>query len=140
MEIEQIIKMTIQEFFKDDRYAAFSGVELLEVEPGKAKAKMEIRDMHLNAGNVVQGGAIFTLADLAFAAAVNAYGNLAMSVETSIRYFKGIGGGTLFAEAKVVHLHKKLATFEVTVSNQDEELIALFTATAFRKEVALQFE
>jgi acyl-CoA thioesterase len=135
----EIKPMTIQEFFKDDRYAVFSGVELLEVEPGKARAKMEIRDMHLNAGNVVQGGAIFTLADLAVAAAVNAYGNLAMSVETSIRYFKGVGSGTLFAEAKVVHLHKKLATFEVRVTNQEEELIALFIATAFRKEVALPF-
>jgi len=131
--------MTIQEFFKDDRYAALSGIELLEVEPGRAKTKMEIRDMHLNAGNVVQGGAIFTLADFAFAAAVNAYGNLAMSIETSIRYFKGVGTGTLFAEAKAIHIHKKLATFEVTVTNEKEELIALFTATAYRKDVVLPF-
>ncbi|MDR1436812.1 MAG: PaaI family thioesterase [Candidatus Symbiothrix sp.] len=132
--------MTIKEFFKEDRYAAFSGVELLEVEPGKAVARMEIKDMHLNAGNVVQGGAIFTLADLAFAAAVNAYGNLAMSVEAGIRYFKGVGSGTLWAEAKVVHLHRKLATFEARVTNQDGELIALFTATAYRKEIRLPFE
>jgi len=131
--------MTIQEFFKNDRYAAFSGIELLEVEPGRAKTKMEIRDMHLNAGNVVQGGAIFTLADFAFAVAVNTYGNLAMSIETSIRYFKGVGTGTLFAEAKAVHIHKKLATFEVTVTNEKEELIALFTATAYRKDVVLPF-
>lgn len=132
-------QMTIKEFFKDDRYAVFSGVELLEVEPGRAKTKMEIRNMHLNAGNVVQGGAIFTLADLAFAAAVNAYGNLAMSIETSIRYFKGVGNGILYAEAKVVHLHKKLATFEITVTNEKEELIALFTATAYRKDITLPF-
>jgi acyl-CoA thioesterase len=129
--------VTIKEFFKNDRYAAFSGVELLEVAPGKAKAKMTIKEMHLNAGNVVQGGAIFTLADLAFAAAANAYGNLAMSVETSIRYFKGIGSGTLFAEAKVLHLHQKIATFEVVVTNQEAELIALFTATAYRKDIPL---
>ena len=131
--------MTIQEFFKDDRYAALSGIELLEVEPGQAKTRMEIKDIHLNAGNVVQGGAIFTLADFAFAAAVNAYGNLAMSIETSIRYFKGVGTGTLFAEAKAMHVHKKLATFEVTITNEKEELIALFTATAYRKDVTLPF-
>jgi len=131
--------MEIKEFFKNDRYAAFSGIELLEVEPGRAKAKMEIKDMHLNAGNVVQGGAIFTLADLAFAAAVNAYGNLAMSIETSIRYFKGVGKGTLFAEAKMVHIHKKLASFEVRVTNEEDELISLFTATAYRKEIPLPF-
>jgi acyl-CoA thioesterase len=132
-------QMTIGEFFKNDRYAALSGIELLEVETGRAKTKMEIKDMHLNAGNVVQGGAIFTLADFAFAVAVNTYGNLALSIETSIRYFKGVGTGTLFAEAKAVHVHKKLATFIVTVTNEKEELIALFTATAYRKEVALPF-
>jgi len=132
--------MTLQEFFKNDRYAAFSGIELLEVESGRAKTKMEIKDMHLNAGNVVQGGAIFTLADLAFAAAVNAYGNLAMSIETSIRYFKGVSSGILYAEAKMVHIHHKLATFETKVTNQENELIALFTATAYRKNTPLLFD
>ena len=131
--------MTVSEFFKADRYAALSGIELLEVEPGRAKTRMEIRDMHLNAGNVVQGGAIFTLADFAFAAAVNAYGNLAVSVETSIRYFKGVGSGVLFADAQIIHLHKKLATFEIRVTNEEDELIALFTATAYRKNVPLPF-
>ena len=132
--------MEIKEFFKQDRYAVFSGIELLEVKPGYARAKMEIQDMHLNAGNVVQGGAIFTLADLAFAAAVNAYGNLAMSLETSIRYFKGVGKGILFAEASVVNLHPKLATFEVKVSNETDDLIAVFMATAYRKDVPLPFD
>jgi len=131
--------MTIKEFFKADRYAASSGIELLEAEPGRAKTRMEIREMHLNAGNVVQGGAIFTLADFAFAAAVNAYGNLAMSIETSIRYFRGVGSGILFAEAQMVHNHKRLATFEVRVTNEADELIALFTATAYRKDVPLLF-
>ncbi|MDR0542960.1 MAG: PaaI family thioesterase [Dysgonamonadaceae bacterium] len=131
--------ITLQEFFKNDRYAVFSGIELLEVKPGWAKTKMEIRDMHLNAGNVVQGGAIFTLADLAFAASVNAYGNLAVSVETSIRYFKGVGSGTLFAESNILHFHKKLATFEVKVTNENSELVALFTATAYRKDIPLPF-
>ena len=131
--------MTIKEFFKFDRYATASGIELLEVEPGRARTKMEIRDMHLNAGNAVQGGAIFTLADFAFAAAVNAYGNFAVSVETSIRYFKSVGTGTLFAEAKVVNDHAKLATFEARVTNEKDELIALFTATAYRKKAVLPF-
>lgn len=131
--------MTVKEFFKADRYAALSGIELLTVEPGRAKTRMEIHEVHLNAGNVVQGGAIFTLADLAFAAAVNAYGNLAMSIETSIRYFKGVSSGVLFAEAEMVNLHKRLATFEVRVTSESDELIALFTATAYRKDVPLIF-
>ena len=133
------MKMTIKEFFLKDRYAAFSGIELLDAEPGRARAKMEIRDRHLNSFGAVQGGAIFTLADLAFAAAVNAHGNMAVSVETSIRFFKGVSLGTLFAEAKVVNAHAKLATFEARVTNEKAELIALFTATAYRKDTPLPF-
>ena len=74
--------MTVNEFFKADRYAALSGIELFEAEPGRAKTRMEIRDMHL---------------------------------------------------------HKRLATFEIRVTNEKGELIALFTATAYRKDVLLPF-
>ena len=131
--------MTIKEYFKNDRYAALSGIVLLDAEPGLARAKMEIRDTHLNSCDTVQGGAIFTLADYAFAVAVNAYGNLAVSVETSIRFFKAVSAGTLFAEAKVVNAHTKLATFESRVTNEKGDLIALFTATAYRKDALLPF-
>ena len=59
------------EFFKADRFAANAGVELMEVTPGYAKARMMVTIEHLNAGGVCQGGALFTLADLAFAAVAN---------------------------------------------------------------------
>ena len=63
--------MTINDFLQGDKFALFAGVELLETGNGYAKARMEIKPMHLNGGGVCQGGAIFTLADLAFAAATN---------------------------------------------------------------------
>ena len=137
MEIEQI--MGIKEYFEQDKYAALSGVELVDVQLGWAKACMEIKDIHFNSYNVVQGGAIFTLADLAFAAAVNSYGNLALGVQTSISYFKSATKGTLFAEAKLINLHKKLAYFHVDVTDDNGDLIAVFTATAYRKENPLPF-
>jgi len=132
--------MTIQEFFKADRYASLSGVELISAEQGRAKARMEVRDIHLNSGKMVQGGAIFTLADFAFAVAVNSLGKLAVSIETSIRYFKSVDSGVLFADAQLCNLHKRLATYEVRVTNEADELIALFTATAYRKDIALTFD
>ena len=57
--------MTPQEFFKNDLFAENAGVVLLEVRKGYSKAKLEIKPEHLNAGARTQGGAIFTLADLA---------------------------------------------------------------------------
>ena len=71
--------MTPQEFFKNDLFAENAGVVLLEVREGYSKAKLEIKPEHLNAGARTQGGAIFTLADLALAAAANSHGTLAFS-------------------------------------------------------------
>ena len=68
--------MTPQEFFKNDLFAENAGVILLEVREGYSKAKLEIKPEHLNAGARTQGGAIFTLADLALAAAANSHGTL----------------------------------------------------------------
>ena len=62
METEQI-----KAFFQNDRFAANAGVKLLEVREGYAKASLTITPEHLNAGGRTQGGALFTLADLALA-------------------------------------------------------------------------
>lgn len=78
--------MTAQEFFKNDLFAENAGVVLLEVRKGYSKAKLEIKPEHLNAGARTQGGAIFTLADLALAAAANSHGTLAFSRPLLLSY------------------------------------------------------
>ena len=93
--------MTPQEFFKSDLFAENAGVVLLEVREGYSKAKLEIKPEHLNAGARTQGGAIFTLADLALAAAANSHGTLAFSLSSSITFLRASGpGDTLYAEAR----------------------------------------
>ena len=91
--------MTIQEFLQGDKFAILAGVELLEVGNGYARARMEIRPEHLNGGGVCQGGAIFTLADLAFAAATNSHARLTFSITSSINFFKSESRGFLYAVA-----------------------------------------
>ena len=78
----------LKRYFKKDNFIMNAGIELLEVSPGYAKAKMNIEEKHLNALKTVQGGAIFTLADLAFAAALNAYGNDAVVISANISFVK----------------------------------------------------
>lgn len=78
--------MTPQEFFKKDLFAEQTGVELLEVREGYSKACLVITENHLNAGHRTQGGAIFTLADLALAAAANSHGSLAFSLSSNITF------------------------------------------------------
>jgi len=132
--------MNINDYFKEDRFAALAGIELLEIKKGYAKARMEIRPTHLNAGGVCQGGAIFTLADFAFAAATNSHGRLTFSITSNINIFKSERSGYLYASAREVFNHKKLSNCEVEVRNESGELIATFNGSGYRKDVELPFE
>ncbi|MDR2956370.1 MAG: PaaI family thioesterase [Prevotella sp.] len=132
--------MTINDFFDKDKFALNAGVKLLEVRKGYARASMEITPMHFNAGGVCQGGAIFTLADFAFAAATNSHGQLTFSITSNINFFKSESEGTLYAEAKEVFCHKRIPNCEVHITNKEGELIASFTGTGYRKDIQLPFK
>ena len=80
--------MTAKDFFENDRFAKETGVVLKEVRPGYGKTEMTVDFRHLNAGNTTQGGAIFTLADLALAAAANSHDKLSLSLNSSIHFFR----------------------------------------------------
>jgi acyl-CoA thioesterase len=101
---------------------------------------MEIKPVHLNGGGVCQGGALFTLADLAFAAAANSHARLTFSISSVIHIFKSEKSGFLYAEAREVYNHSRLSNCEVNVTNEQGELIATFTGTGYRKDVLLPFE
>ncbi len=126
--------MTAQEFFKNDLFAENAGVVLLEVRKGYSKAKLEIKPEHLNAGARTQGGAIFTLADLALAAAANSHGTLAFSLSSTITFLRASGpGDTLFAEARERYIGRTTGYYQIDVTNQEGKLIATFESSVFRK-------
>ncbi|BEH00043.1 phenylacetic acid degradation protein [Bacteroides sedimenti] len=133
-------EMNAIEFFKDDRFAEQTGVKLVEIKPGYGKAMMKITEHHLNAGHTTQGGAIFTLADLALAAAANSHGNLALSLTSNIHFFRtSKPGDLLYAEARERFIHKRTAHYHVDITNQNGELIADLEATMYRKDSKLPF-
>ena len=125
--------MTLFEFFKNDRFAAMAGVELMEISEGYAKARMLITPEHLNGGGVCQGGALFTLADLAFAAAVNSHLVLTFSTTSTITIFRSVVEGYVFAEANEIVNHPRLPYAEVKITDEKGQLIAIFTSSGYRK-------
>jgi len=124
----------IREFFKKDRFAAHNDIALLEIRPGYAKAQMIISSKHLNGVDITHGGAIFTLADLAFAVASNSHGSVAVGVSAAISYLKATNQGTLTAEAREIALNPKLATYQVEVRDGNSDMVALFQGTVYRKK------
>ena len=119
---------------KNDKFAKHIGIELLEASEGHATAILKIGRQHLNAVNIVHGGAIFTLADLVFAAASNSHGTVAVAINVTISYLKAAAGGTLTAEAREVSRNRKLATYSIRVTDDGGDLVASFQGMVYRKK------
>jgi len=120
-------------FFTKDAWAREAGIELMEVSAGRAKVRMRIAGRHVNSHGTVHGGAIFTLADTAFALASNSHGTPAAAINAHISYVKAATAGTLYAEAGETSLNPKIATYTVTVTDDNGEIIALFQGMVYRK-------
>ena len=116
-----------------DRFAADNGMQLTEVCEGYARAEMVVTRHHLNAAGVCQGGAYFTLADLAFAAVTNSHGNMTLGIQNSISFLQSAHeGDTLIAEAEETFNHHRLPFCEIQVKNQRGELVCIVTGSAYR--------
>ena len=127
---------TLQDFLnRGDVFAAEAGVSITQIGDGVAVAEMTVGEQHLNAGGVCQGGALFTLADLAIAGVMNAHGLLSFSIQTSISFLQSAHvGDHLKATATEVKNHPRLPYCEVSVTNQHGELVCALTAMAYRKD------
>lgn len=125
---------TLKKFVHKDHFAHHIGAEMLEYGGGKASARMVIGKQHLNSAGTVHGGAIFSLADAVFSMASNSHGTLALAINVSISFFKAVRGGALTAEAEEVSLNPKLATYLVTVKDEQGDRVALFQGTVYRKK------
>lgn len=134
--------MTLKDFLtQGDRFAADNGCLLKEVREGYARAEMLVTEHHLNAGGVCQGGAYFTLADIALAAVMNSRGTLTFGLENNIVFLKGARvGDTLIAEATEVYNHHKIPYVDVRVTNQHGDLCCVVTGLAYRKNADLPID
>lgn len=124
-------------FAANDLFARHNGIELIDLAQGRATVRMEIQPYHFNAAGTVHGGAIFTLADFAFAAASNSHGRIAMGISTSVNFVKAAVKGNLFATAVENSLNQKLGSYTVTVTDDEGATIAIFQGMVYRKKESL---
>ena len=129
---------TVRRVMAGDRFAAAAGVRLVEVRPGYARTTMRLRDSHLNGVEVAQGGAIFTLADYAFAVCCNSHGTVAVGLDVSITFARAATRGLLTAEALEESRTRRTSVCTVRVTDEEGALVALFRGTAFRREEPLE--
>ena len=125
---------TFEVMIRKDRFAKCNDIELIEIGEGTAKAQMVVTENHLNGLRTVQGGALFTLADLAFAAASNSRGKITVALDSNVHFIKAVSSGTLTATASEISLRRTIGIYKAEIRNEEDELIAVFQFTAYRKE------
>jgi len=123
----------LTQMLKNDRFASHNNIQLISVGIGEAKAEMIVSENHLNGVNIIQGGALFTLADFAFAAASNSHGRIAVAANASINFYKGVSSGKLTATAREENSGKSLSSYTVEITDETGVKIAQFSGTAFLK-------
>lgn len=124
----------LKKFVEQDQFAKHLDIEMLEYGAGRAKARMEIKERHLNSAGTAHGGAIFSLADAVFSVASNSHGTLALAINVSISFFKAVRSGMLHAEGREVSFNPKLATYLIDVKDEQGNAVALFQGTVYRKK------
>ena len=128
-------------FFADDRFALeVCGITIDHVDEEYAQCSMPITPMHLNAGGVAQGGAVYTLCDTTFAVAANARGVLTVSQNAAIHYLRPATGSRLRAQARCIGGGRATCLYRVDVWDDRERLVAFATVTGFRKSAPAQDE
>lgn len=116
-----------------DHFADSIGARLTEVREGYARAELTVEPRHINGAGVCQGGAIYTLADLAFAAVANCHGTLSVGVSNTITFLRSARlGDHIQAECTEVLDHRKLPYCDIRVSTGDGAVIAVVTGLAYR--------
>ncbi len=119
----------IRERFSSDRFAVQAAEALIDLaEPGHAVCSMELRPIHLNANSAPMGGAIFTLADFAFAVASNAFSNrLTVTQQVSVNFLSAAKGRRLIAEARCLRQGHSSCFYTVEVQDELGARAAYFT-------------
>jgi acyl-CoA thioesterase len=127
----------IREFFSADRFAQAAGIVVDSAREDRVVCSMEIGDTHRNAGGAVQGGAIFTLADFAFAVHSNlamlqgAAQGITVGQSCSISFLKSSRGRRLIAESACLSRGRTMSVYRISVQDDLETPIAEMLGNGF---------
>ncbi|HWZ61852.1 MAG TPA: hydroxyphenylacetyl-CoA thioesterase PaaI [Steroidobacteraceae bacterium] len=132
---QRIAEQAAHALYERDRASQALGMRLTAVGPGTARVVMTVRGDMLNGHRTCHGGLLFALADSAFAFACNSYNDSTVAAAAAIDFLSGAReGDELTAEARELWRSARNGIYEITVSNQRGERVALFRGRSYRIE------
>ena len=116
-----------QKMFDGDQHSQQLGMTIIAAEQESSVMQLEITNQHVNGHGTVHGGVIFSLADTTFAHACNATNQVSVAQHCDITYLLPARvGDCLVATAKLVAKQGRTALYDVIVTNQEQQTIAIF--------------
>jgi acyl-CoA thioesterase len=113
--------------YEADLASRHLGIQIDQIAPGRATARMQVRDTMLNGHAICHGGYVFLLADTAFAFACNTYGPTTVAAACDVVFLGPAHlGDDLIAEATERHRYGRSGIYDVTVRRPDTTVIAEF--------------
>ncbi|MEJ2271804.1 MAG: PaaI family thioesterase [Candidatus Bathyarchaeota archaeon] len=117
---------------KDDYFRNLLGINVIDVKDGYSKMSLKVKKEHTNIAGFTHGGVIFSLADCAFAEAVNFGEKKAVAIQVSINYLRPTSEGDLLtAEATTISDTRTLALCSVIVRKEMKD-VAIFSGLAYK--------
>lgn len=130
---DQLAACCAEAMYARDEASRSLGIKIVQVKAGYAELSMHIEARMLNGAKVCHGGFIFTLADTAMAFASNSRNDNMLAINASVEFIAaGRPGETLTAIARELHRSGRTATFEVSVTDPDKQLVAQFLGRTYR--------
>ena len=125
----------VERMYSNDAFSQWLGIERLLVEPGRCRLQMTVREEMTNGFKIAHGGITYSLADSALAFAANGHGVQSLSIDTSINHLKPVKtGDVITAEAKELSVTRRTGIYQITISNQEGDQVAIFKGVVYRTE------
>ncbi len=125
-----------------DRFAMHNGITVEDADYDYGKVSLAFEDHVKNSLDMLHGGALFTLADMAFGLASN-FGQedgTMISTNATISYMKSAKTGPIVAEARLANGGRHLATYEVKIYDGQGTYIACAMISGYRLDTKLAIE
>lgn len=122
-------------YFREFPFNKLLGMELVEVEPGRARLAMSWREDLCQPAGILHGGAMASLADTAIAHSIlltpehraqrDEHGGRMVSVDLRLKYLRPVSAGKVYCDARVVRMGRQIIHTEAVISDADGKQIAL---------------
>ncbi len=128
-------QQAINDHIQKDKFANYLGAKVEIIAPGHSRVSLRVNENMTNFHGTTHGGIIFSISDMAFAAAGNSQGNVAVALNVSICFLMpSYPGDLLVAEAKEEHSGNRTSLYNIKVYNKDTgKLVAKSQDQAYKK-------